>query len=319
MRHKTLTFLGIAILCCTSCNNQRVPTFSPEMTDYTNSIGMKFKRIEAGAFMMGPAPGEMMTDPHEVPHQVQISKPFFIGQFEVTQEQYRRVMQNNPSFFQKGEEGNIYTVGLNTDDFPVENVNYFDALEFCKRLNQLEAGAKFRYRLPTEAEWEYACRAGTTTAFHFGEELVNAEQANCRGHINYPPNIEPDGNGKFLNRTSTVGSYQPNAWGLFDMSGNVFEWVSDWYTQDFGFRKDENGKLIIPELTVDPQGPQLSETATEEEKRQFADKYVKKIVRGGSWGFPPGSCRSSNRKNQDPDHRRSATGFRVVLVPEDAG
>ncbi|HMO13836.1 MAG TPA: formylglycine-generating enzyme family protein [Pirellulaceae bacterium] len=318
MRFFSCLAVGIAVICCSSCINQRVPAFRSDMTDYTNSIGMKFKRIEPGTFRMGALDNEPLNDGDEIGHQVKISKPFYMGVYEVTQSQYRQVMGKNPSYHQKGEAGERMIVGIDTANLPVDSVTYYDAIEFCKALNQLESGAPFAYRLPTEAEWEYACRAGTTTYFPFGDDLLHGEQANVRGTVNYPPQVPVEsGKERFLGRPEIVGSYMPNDWGLYDMVGNVFEWVNDWYDKTYGFAKGEDGKLQIPELTIDPQGPLLGENASEEERKAFEAKYMRKVLRGGSWGYPPADARAANRKLANADDVKSTYGFRVVLVPKD--
>jgi formylglycine-generating enzyme required for sulfatase activity len=155
---------------------------------------------------------------------VEISCPFYLSAYEVTQAQYKKVMGTNPSAFRAGGTSGAQVRGMRTDDFPVDSVSYGDAVAFCKKLSALpaEKAAQRFYRLPTEAEWEYACRAGTTTPFHFGKSL-SSRQANFHGHL-------PAGGaarGPFLRRPCKVGSYKPNAWGLYDMHGNVWEWVAN--------------------------------------------------------------------------------------------
>jgi formylglycine-generating enzyme required for sulfatase activity len=158
-------------------------------------ILLEFQPIPAGTFMMGSPKDESGREDDEIQHEVTISKPFYLGRYEVTQEQYQAVMGKNPRRF----KGNRRSV---------ENVSWEDAMAFCRKASEL-TGEKFR--LPTEAEWEYACRAGTTTAFNTGTDLAK-DQTNF------------DGGG-----TVDVGSFRPNVWGLYDMHGNVWEWCSDWY------------------------------------------------------------------------------------------
>jgi formylglycine-generating enzyme required for sulfatase activity len=245
-----------------------------------NGISLRMKRIPAGSFMMGsPAEGleadivrrikefwqqNSWGEYDETQHQVTITKPFYMGVHEVTQAQWQAVMGNNPSYF-KG------------DDNPVEMVSWDDAVEFCRKLSS-KSGRKVR--LPTEAEWEYACRARTTTAFNTGE-TISTDQENYNGDYTY-------GNGRkgvYRGKTTPVGSFGANAWGLYDMHGNVFEWCSDWY----GDYDLENIK--------DPQG---------------VSSGTNRVVRGGSWNYIPWFCRSANRNSIVPGGRGSI-GFRVVL------
>ncbi|HEX7378460.1 MAG TPA: SUMF1/EgtB/PvdO family nonheme iron enzyme, partial [Pirellulales bacterium] len=197
----------------------------------TNSIGMKLTLIPAGEFMMGSPDSEEGWSKDEGPrHRVRITKPFYLGVYEVTQAEYERVMGENPSYFSSGGDGASSVSGLNTGRFPVESVSWEDAVAFCGKLSDFagERAAGRRYRLPTEAEWEYACREGATTPFSFGSQL-NGREANCAG--NYPYGTTEKG--PLLERTTTVGSYRANAFGLFDMHGNALEWCADWYDSDY--------------------------------------------------------------------------------------
>ncbi len=196
-----------------------------------------------------------------------------MGVHEVTQAQYAQVMGKNPSDFQG-------------DNLPVETVSYKDALEFCQKLSDLpaEKAAGRKYRLPTEAEWEYCCRAGTSTPFHFGNEL-NGTQANCDGNNPYGTTKK----GPYLEKTSPVGSYPANAWGLYDMHGNVWEWCQDWYGD-------------YPKQSVtDPRGPEVGSGC---------------VLRGGSWRDGAAFCRSAYRNWRDPSSRSDGFGgygFRLAL------
>ena len=287
-----------------SCSNQRLPKFDSSFKTYSNSIGMKFVRVESGTFLMGSPADEPVREDGEDRHEVEITRPFFIGAYEVTQLQYEAVMGENPSYFQEGGKGSNYINEVDTKQLPVESINYEMAVEFCKRLNELEKGAPFSYRLPTEAEWEYACRAGSKTPLHWGEKFEGGH-ANCRGAV-YPP-VQGGEWLEFLSRTSVVGSYEPNAWGIYDMSGNVWEWTADWYDKDYYKQSPKQ----------DPQGPTLAADASEDEKKAFAERYLQKTIRGGSWGTMPAVCRSANRKNTMPTNGGSDQGLRIVLVPDD--
>ena len=247
-----------------------VPIKAQEKKDppkgFTNSIGMKFVWIKPGNFTMGSPKEENERFPEETQHKVTLTKGFYMGVYTVTQEQWKEVMGNNPSFF-KGEK-----------NLPVEMVSWDDCQEFIKKLREKDKKA---YRLPTESEWEYACRAGTTTPFHFGE-TISTDQANYDGEAVY-------GNGKkgvFRKKTTPVGTFPANAWGLHDMHGNVWEWCQDWY-----------GEYPQKEV-VDPQGP---------EKGEF------RVLRGGSWHGYPQFCRSAFRVWNGPGFRNCGLGCRLCF------
>ncbi|MHC4641530.1 MAG: formylglycine-generating enzyme family protein, partial [Planctomycetota bacterium] len=219
-----------------SSNAKPTPDLKPGKS-LTNSIGMKLVYIPSGEFRMGSRDSAeevasklgIFTKPinykNEHPqHRVKITKGFFLGTTEVTQAQYKEVMGKNPSRI-KGE------------DNPVVKVSWSDAVEFCNRLSEKEGRI---YRLPTEAEWEYACRAGTTTPFYTGE-TINTSQVNFNGD----PISGYVTKGIDRGRTTSVGSFQPNGFGLYDMHGNVWEWCIDWYAEDY--------YKVSP--STDPQGP----------------------------------------------------------------
>jgi formylglycine-generating enzyme required for sulfatase activity len=192
----------------------------------TNKIGMNLKLIPAGEFLMGSADRDPEAKPDEKPqHKVRIARPFYLGVYEVTQAEYKVVMVDrpNPSYFSAIGDGKTQVVGKDTDRFPVENVSWFDAIAFCNKLSEREGlkpcytasneliASGTGYRLPTVAEWEYACRAGSTTKFAFGDRL------------------EPTMANFDRTQPLPVGSYSPNELGLFDMHGNMWEWCQDWY------------------------------------------------------------------------------------------
>jgi formylglycine-generating enzyme required for sulfatase activity len=186
----------------------------------TNSLGMRLVLIPAGTFRMGcPLDEPERCDDELAQKQVRIERPFYLGIYPVTQKEYQAVMQSNPAYFQKAHGGG--------PEHPVEQVSWEDATAFCRKLSSLAAEKKAGrvYRLPSEAEWEYACRAGTFTPVSLGESLSSRE-ANFDGTRPYGGAAV----GPFLKRTTRVGSYPANAWGLYDMHGNVWEWCSDWYT-----------------------------------------------------------------------------------------
>ncbi|MSQ97362.1 MAG: formylglycine-generating enzyme family protein, partial [Gemmataceae bacterium] len=209
---------------------------------------------------------EKERDPGETQHKVTLTKGFYMGVYTVTQEQWKEIMGNTPSEF--GGEANL----------PVETLSWNDCQEFIKKLRDKE---KKPYRLPTEAEWEYACRAGTTTPFHFGE-TISTDQANYVGNVAY-------GKGKTgVSRqiTRPVGSFPANGWGLHDMHGNVWQWCQD--------RLGEYPQKDV----VDPQGLDVGQV---------------RVIRGGSWANHPKYCRSATRYLHDPGNRHHLIGLRLCL------
>jgi uncharacterized protein (TIGR02996 family) len=251
----------------------------------TNSIGMKFALIPAGTFLMGSPEGEEERGEDEGPqHEVTISRPFWLGIYPVTQEQYEQVVGTNPSHFSSRGRGLAVVKQEDTRHFPVENVSWDDAVAFCRQLlempeEQQQGGV---YRLPTEAEWEYACRDGpsSSTPFSFGRSL-SSTQANFNGK--YPYGSAPKG--PYLERPTTVGSYPPNAFGLYDMHGNVWEWCADWYTP---YLSGGGADLLG-----------LSEGS-------------KRVARGGGWRSYGWLCRATFRNELVPGFRYGVLGFRLA-------
>lgn len=287
MHRQVWLVAACALIICAFTASRTVVSAEPEMI--TNSIDMKLARIPAGSFKMGSPPTEPERDDKEELHEVEISKPFFIGVYEVTQSEYNKVMEDT-----KEEKNRSSFEG---DDNPVENIEWKLARLFCERLSALpeEKEAGRTYRLPTEAEWEYACRAGTSTAFHFGDSL-SATQANFNG--NYPAG---DGNkGEYLRRTTKVGSYHPNAFGLYDMHGNVAEWCEDWYDPDYYQDSPD----------ADPFGPPVGVVSTK--FTNFGDQNFFVVVRGGCWVDEGRACRSAYRFRAMPNTRYQLIGLRVV-------
>jgi formylglycine-generating enzyme required for sulfatase activity len=247
-----------------------------------NSVGMKLMLVPRGKFMMGSPDTERGRTANERQHEVEISQPFYMGAFEVTQEQYRKVMGSNPSGFAPTGKLAHLVRGLDTRNFPVETVSWHDAIAFCKKLSALPAEKSERrtYRLPSEAEWEYACRGGAKeySPWGLGKTLTAADaRINGRG--------APGGD-----RPTTVGSYKrPNGFGLHDMHGNVWEWVNDW--------RDDNYYAVSPK--VDPQGP-------------ASGTY--RVLRGGTWASSPTECRSAYRAMNPPGERNEYCGFRAACT-----
>jgi uncharacterized protein (TIGR02996 family) len=249
---------------------------------WRNSIGMTFALVPAGTFVMGSPETEADRSDDEGPqHEVEITRPFYLGVFPVTQEPYERVMGVNPSQFTS-------VAGEDTRLFPVENVSWEEAKEFCEKLTNQEGGGRV-YRLPTEAEWEYACRGGLASQiFHFGNTL-NSTQANFDGNSPYGT-----AKGPYLARPCKVGSYKPNAFGLYDMHGNVWEWCGDWYDEDYYGKSPPR----------DPSG---------------RSEGSRRVFRGGGWNGDGRRCRSAYRSRRGPAYRNGRLGFRVALVPPGQG
>ncbi len=231
--------------------------------DVGGGVMLELVRVPAGEFMMGSSLGEVDYKEDEGPrHVVRFARPFYIGRYEVTQRQWAAVMGENPSWY-KG------------DDLPVNKVNWSEAVEFCRQVQHVTGRA---VRLPSEAEWEYACRAGTTTLYCFGDDAGRlSEYAWYRG-----------GEGSPL-RPSAVGQKRPNAWGLYDMHGNVWEWCADRYAPSY-------------ESAPDDGGPRRDGT--------------QHVLRGGSWHNGPRFLRSAARLPRAGYFRSSYVGFRVALDAE---
>lgn len=277
MRHELFIYLmvillvGIFFVCCEDTEPQR-PSYTSSTRKnetnrikssgiITNSIGMKLKLIPAGTFMMGWDDGEARERPS---HEVEITKSFYIGVYEVTQEQYVAIMGHNPSHF-KGR------------DKPVESVSFWEAKEFCENLSRKEGKT---YRLPTEAEWEYACRAGTWTEYYWGDFFdgnYSWYEANS-GDMTHP-----------------VGQKRPNKWGLHDFAGNVWEWCEDYFHYWTGYSRFRQ---------KDPKG--IS-------REKSAERGVHRVTRGGDYWHEEEWTRSSWKMGHKEEERWYCGGFRVVL------
>lgn len=252
-----------------------------------NSIGMKLVLVPAGQFTMGSPPAEAERNEDETAHPVEITSPFYLGVHEVTQADYEQVMKKNPSHYGPSGGGAEMVKALDTRKFPVDSVSWKEANEFCRLLSQLpaEKSAGRVYRLPTEAEWEYSCRAGAgPQPFSQGASL-SSTQANFEGALPYADAAK----GPSLQRSTAVGSYAPNAYGLYDMSGNVWEWCADWYQADY-YRKGP---------PADPIGPEMG---------------LHRVMRGGCFLSAGSGCRSAVRGQAEPNSRSLCVGFRVVCV-----
>ncbi|PKL76105.1 MAG: hypothetical protein CVV27_12000 [Candidatus Melainabacteria bacterium HGW-Melainabacteria-1] len=232
-----------------------------------NSLGMEFVLIQAGSFLMGSPDSEKPRGADEKQHPVSLSRDYYIQTTPVTQAQWQMLTRLSPSRFQ----GDLR--------LPVEQVGWKDCQRFIQQLNLRQEGI---YRLPSEAEWEYACRAGRTTPFAIGSGTdLDASQANFDGR--YPYGAGKPGPNR--DRTTPVASFHPNSWGLFDMHGNVWEWCQDFYAP----------YLLHPQ--TDPKGPA---------------RGLDHVIRGGSWDYGAGSCRSATRDRRASDVCASDLGFRLV-------
>jgi len=231
--------------------------FNANAIDYEKELNLEMVLIPAGTFMMGSPESEEDRYSNETQHKVTLTKPFYLGKFTITQEQWKLLMRKSPGGWSlpKG------------DHLPITYLSWVDCQEFIKKLN---ASTKGGYRLPTEAEWEYACRAGTKTMYSFGDEIT-------------PNNANYDDSDK--GKPVTGGSYKPNAFGLYDMHGNVWEWCEEWF-----------GDYPTGEVT-DPQGPPIGES---------------RILRGGSFDFSGSFARSAMRSNLKQGGRIQGGGFRLA-------
>jgi formylglycine-generating enzyme required for sulfatase activity len=276
----------------------------------TNAIGMKLVLIPAGEVMMGSPEGEKDAEDDQHPqHRVRITRPFYLGATEVTRCQFRRFVDETAyrteaerdgrgghgwneenKTFEQNARYNWQSPGFEqTDDHPVVNVSWNDAVAFCEWLSRKEG---VTYRLPTEAEWEYACRAGTTSKYSHGDDpeglAAVGNIADGTAKAKYPGWTTITAQDGFI-YTAPVGRYNRNAWGLFDMHGNVWEWCSDGYAADYYKRSPED----------DPQG---------------AEGAAVRVIRGGGWLNGPRYARSALRRRTAPENRDINLGFRLARV-----
>jgi formylglycine-generating enzyme required for sulfatase activity len=240
----------------------------------TNSLGMKFVLVPRGTFWMS-------EDSQNAQRQVEIAHDFYLGVYPVTQEQWQAVMGINLSWFSRTGDGKDKVKNISDTDlkqFPVECVSWDDVQEFLNQLNAREKNSGWVYRLPTEAEWEYACRGGATPKqdcsfdFYFEQPTNDLSSHQANFHGNFPAGRAPKG--PYLERTSKVGSYKPNRLGIYDLHGNVWEWCED--SVDGGSRR---------------------------------------VIRGGSWSDHAGNCRAACRNSLGPESRSNDLGFRLARVP----
>jgi formylglycine-generating enzyme required for sulfatase activity len=248
---------------------------APAPKEVENSIRMKLVLIPKGKFTMGSPAGEEDRLGDEDEHEVEITRPFYLGKYEVTKGEFAEFVRDKGYKTEPEKDGSRFTWrNAQTDRHPVVYVSWNDAVAFCNWLGEREGN---RYRLPTEAEWEYSCRAGTKTRFHSGDD-----EASLKKVANYFGNSG--------SAARPVGSLEPNAFGLYDMHGNVWEWCQDWYGKDY---YKESRK-------EDPEGP---------------DAGASRVMRGGSCCCEPRHCRAASRNCSAPSRRYVDIGFRVVCVP----
>jgi formylglycine-generating enzyme required for sulfatase activity len=269
---------------------RRSQTAQQLIDDLGQGVALEMVLIPPGAFEMGAPEGEEGRSNDEGPqHPVTIAEPFFMAKYPITQAQWRVVA----AMGQVERELALEPSNFKGDNRPVETITWLDAVEFCARLSH-HTGRD--YRLPTEAEWEYACRAGTTTPFHFGE-TITTDLANYRGtdwqigETTYPGAYGDGPYGEYREETTEVGSFEvANAFGLYDMHGNVLEWCQDWWHENYEGAPNDGSAWLAHE----------------------DDAEEKRVLRGGSWYDVPGFCRSAYRFRVAPVNIGDVVGFRVV-------
>ncbi len=328
-RLPVMVCLSLAVPSLLSAQEANKPT---DIKQITNSIGMKLTLIPSGEFMMGSGESaeataaffnktygeniltaDLFKDEHPK-HRVRITKPFYLGTYHVTRGQFRQFVKNSgyKTEAEKGEKPGAYgwnpdkkKFGFNekyswrnagfeqTDEHPVVNVSWNDAVAFCQWLSKREDKT---YRLPTEAEWEYACRAGTTTRYYNGDDPETLAKvgniADAAAKAPFPDwtwTIKANDGYVF---TSPVGKFKPNAFGLYDMHGNAWQWCADWYDAEY--------HAVSP--ADDPPGPTTGSS---------------RVIRGGCWYSPAWHCRSADRYWDLPGIGDDGLGFRASLVPAD--
>ncbi|MCC6694073.1 MAG: formylglycine-generating enzyme family protein [Candidatus Hydrogenedentes bacterium] len=269
MKHVFRSACGAVFLAClvfaTGCP---FPHDTPIPGETRIFDGIEFQWCPPGSFMMGSPLSEVGRFDNETRHRVVISQGFWLGKYEVTQAQWVAVTGSNPSYFSSA------TSAIK----PVEQVSWDDVQYFLAELNANKSAIGGPYRLPTDAEWEYAYRAKTTARFYWGEDPTESDITDYAWYL-----------GNASNETHNVGEMLPNDWGLYDMGGNVDEWCQDWYADD------PDGSF------VDPQGPATG---------------TSRVARGGSWNSSPAYCRAALRDFFLPSSRNAVRGFRLLRIPD---
>jgi len=253
--------------------------------DLGGGVKLRLVLIPAGEFLMGSPDTEEQREDNESRHRVRITKPFYIGKYEVFQEQWERVRSPNRSQFNGAMN-------------PADNVSWHDCKAFLRKLNARVSG-EGTFALPTEAEWEYACRAGTATPFHTGE-TISTDQANYDGNVTYGSGRK----GVYRKKTVRVGRFAPNAFALYGMHGNVLEWCEDRYAGDYYEHSPKD----------DPKGPRRGDFCLVRDGAWIFPKGGEcRVLRGGTWLLSPTHCRSASRGRGTPSCRFPAFGCRVIL------
>lgn len=262
-----LCTLLVWLVFVTCASAQELP---PHELEVKNSLGMRLSYIPAGRFLMGSPPQERGRQDREIQHEVELSRPFYIGAHEVTQAEYDALVPRDKVDQDKAQH-------------PAVGIAWADAVRFCELLSQREstAAAPRQYRLPTEAEWEFACRAGSDGLWSFGNDAKLL--SDYAWHLTRKSEVH----------AQAVGQKEANAWGLHDTHGNVWEWCSDWYAEDYGRHSPPR----------DPRGPA---------------EGLSKVIRGGCYLSVPAHTRSATRFHDPPQVKEPDLGFRVVLeIPDD--
>ncbi len=253
--------------------------------ELSRNVSLAMVAIPGGTFTMGASELESDIDRERPQHEVEVP-PFFMSKLPITQAQWREVANNYP---RSRRDLDPTPSTFSGNNLPVEGVSWEDAIEFCRRISRK---TRHKYRLPSEAEWEYACRAGTETPFYFGE-TITSDLANYMGDRVYAE----EESGEFRNRTTKVGIFPPNAFGLYDMHGQVWEWCEDMWYPNY-YRSPKNGAARTPETD-----------------RRLDD--TRSVLRGGAWESSPLRCRSAYRTRDERDSRSKIYGFRVVCEAEE--
>jgi formylglycine-generating enzyme required for sulfatase activity len=267
---KTFQFETVTVDAKGTITNRRNLEAKYFVEDLGNDVTLEMVQIPGGTFTMGLPATEANRDDSESPQHEVTVPAFFMGRYQVTQAQYQAIVGNNPSHFKDANR-------------PVEHVNWNDAVEFCK---QLSKNLGRNYRLPSEAEWEYACRAGTKTPFYFGETITT-------DLVNYDGTVTPYGSapkGVYREETTEVGKFPPNAFGLYDMHGNVWEWCQDYWHDNYQGAPSDGSAWLT------------------------GGNDARRLLRGGSWYDYPENCRSADRDWDAPVVRHYGIGFRLVVV-----